>query len=1539
MSVQLIQMPVRFVRQYAGSLDYDEYFATTSARNAYLISPRRWAGMEVADGQTGKRYILNAAKDAWKQAYTEDDFVIGDYVKRSGDSMSGPLIMTGGAAIDSQVTGGSDVLNIGTSNADVINIGYSSSVINIQGTLLYQNVDNLSVKDKLIRLNVGGSAGSGVSSGFEIEEGGTVTGWFSTNSSRNGWDMKAPGSFQMTLGLDLLTANRIIKAPDQSGTIALLSDLSGGYTPLTRALTINGLTQNLTVDRTWTITVTPVLNRTSVSGGAGLTPTIDIASTYIGQASITTVGALSSGSLATGFTPIANVLLANSTISGVALGGNLFTLTFGTHLTGTSYNGSSAVTIGTDATNLNTPGTIVARDGSGNFTAGTITAALVGNASTASTLQTARNISITGDIAWTVSFDGSGNVTAAGTLASVNANVGTWGSATQVAQFVVNAKGLVTGVSNVTITPAASSITGGAALTKTDDTNVTLTLGGTPSAALLVATSLTLGWTGTLADGRIASSSNWNTAYTNRIATFTVTGNSGAATFSSNVLNIPTYTFNGLSPMTTAGDIIYGGASGVGTRLAAGSATQVLHGGTTPSWSAVSLTADISGILASTNGGSGVNNAGTLTWGSGGTLGTAAYTSVGAYEVPLTFSTGLTRSTNTITVNTTQNIVALSNLTTNGFVKTNLSNGTLSVDLNTYLTANQTITLSGDVSGSGTTAIATAIGANKVLNAMINSVAWSKITSTPTTISGYGITDGVVVSSTYYIGTTLNTFNRASASQTLTGVSIDGTAASETLNTVSIRGSTFNGNVAFGVSAINSWGGNYRAIQVGFMGAIFSNNNSGGGDTYLTSNGYFSGSAWIRSSSASVQPTTFVISDGILGFYVNATGSVGSSYSPTEVFHINNTGTITLGIWNGTAISNSYLANSTISGIALGGNLAQLQPGTHLSMDGTGVYYGNATRIISTDATSAATASTIMSRDASGDVFIRLLRTEYTSAGGTNAYFLTQNAIGAGGGTDNYARPMSLASVTSSIQGAASGTWGINISGAAANSTLWNGVAYGGPYLPLAGGTLTGGLIGTTGQFTGALNSNTTIQVGAWNALTYTSGTDLKIGGYNASQWTALNFYTNGSLRFNINSSGTGYFYGALQSATEIDILGGNSYIAYRPDNAWWWGWKMDASNFLNYSVNGGSTLVSFGSTGNIATTGNSISITPSTTTSNSYTGYNNTNGSFYVGKEGSGGGSMLIGSTAYAAVIANYGSTVPIQFGTNNTIRLSIGGGTDHVFGFGTSSPITSSGYSTINLDAASSGSIIELSIGGVRKLQITGTNTNSYFYAPSGIGLNFYTNGALTLNLDTSQNAIFSSSITLGTVANGQGLSVRSGGYSIGHIGGVYSVHDYAYAAAAGDFVVARNVTAGYSNTNLILANQNNGHIYFSFGTGNNDTVKAYITNAGDAYANSFTPLSDRRIKTEIRSNPSFKNIEKIKARLYEKGGRIEAGYYAQDVIGILDCAVSKTIHGYYALSYDSVHTAKIARLETVYEKQEKRISRLEKQVVKLGGSVENI
>ena len=61
-------------------------------------------------------------------------------------------------------------------------------------------------------------------------------------------------------------------------------------------------------------------------------------------------------------------------------------------------------------------------------------------------------------------------------------------------------------------------------------------------------------WNGvSIADNRIASSANWNTAYTNRITSLTTTGSSGASTLISNTLNIPNYTLSGLGgqPLAT----------------------------------------------------------------------------------------------------------------------------------------------------------------------------------------------------------------------------------------------------------------------------------------------------------------------------------------------------------------------------------------------------------------------------------------------------------------------------------------------------------------------------------------------------------------------------------------------------------------------------------------------------------------------------------------------------------------------------------------------------------------------------------------------------------------------------------------------------------------------------------------------------------------------------------------------------------------------------------------------------------------------------
>jgi hypothetical protein len=71
-----------------------------------------------------------------------------------------------------------------------------------------------------------------------------------------------------------------------------------------------------------------------------------------------------------------------------------------------------------------------------------------------------------------------------------------------------------------------------AALTKTDDANVTLTLGGTPSAALLQATSITVGWAGTLSAARggfgiSVAASNGVPLFATGVPTFTGTTGTG----------------------------------------------------------------------------------------------------------------------------------------------------------------------------------------------------------------------------------------------------------------------------------------------------------------------------------------------------------------------------------------------------------------------------------------------------------------------------------------------------------------------------------------------------------------------------------------------------------------------------------------------------------------------------------------------------------------------------------------------------------------------------------------------------------------------------------------------------------------------------------------------------------------------------------------------------------------------------------------------------------------------------------------------------
>lgn len=124
--------------------------------------------------------------------------------------------------------------------------------------------------------------------------------------------------------------------------------------------------------------------------------------------------------------------------------------TLGTIVRANTNNGVIAVNIVSPLfveVSTNTANTLALRDGSGNFAAGTITAALTGNASTATALQTARAIN-------GVNFDGTAAIT-------VTAAAGTLTGATLAANVLASSLTSVGTLAGLTVTaPITGSVTG-----------------------------------------------------------------------------------------------------------------------------------------------------------------------------------------------------------------------------------------------------------------------------------------------------------------------------------------------------------------------------------------------------------------------------------------------------------------------------------------------------------------------------------------------------------------------------------------------------------------------------------------------------------------------------------------------------------------------------------------------------------------------------------------------------------------------------------------------------------------------------------------------------------------------------------------------------------------------------------------------------------------------------------------------------------------------------------------------------------------------
>ena len=262
-------------------------------------------------------------------------------------------------------------------------------------------------------------------------------------SNINSYDIVTIGAQQTlshkTLDLSVFTGFGVTFNGSSSGSIRLSAPASAGLSTLFLPTTSGTL---VSTGDTGVITSNMIadlnITNTDVAVGAA-----------ISYSKLNLTGSIANNDIASG-AGIAVSKLAASTISGISLGNNLNSLTAGSFVSynsGTTYNGSTAITVSVAATTANTANTIVARSASGDFTAGTISAT---NLTASQTIQ-AENTNITQLTATNGNFSGivtatngnfSGIVTAtsltAGTVSVTNISI------TQVNATNGNFSGIVT---------------------------------------------------------------------------------------------------------------------------------------------------------------------------------------------------------------------------------------------------------------------------------------------------------------------------------------------------------------------------------------------------------------------------------------------------------------------------------------------------------------------------------------------------------------------------------------------------------------------------------------------------------------------------------------------------------------------------------------------------------------------------------------------------------------------------------------------------------------------------------------------------------------------------------------------------------------------------------------------------------------------------------------------------------------------------------------------------------------------------------------
>jgi hypothetical protein len=481
------------------------------------------------------------------------------YVDTAISAVSTTSIAQGNSNI-SVVDSGTGTVTVTVDGSTALTVDATGVVVagnfTVSGTTTTVNSNAISLADNIITLNSDATGAPSQNAGIEVERGDETNVQIRWNEGSDTWTFTNDGAVYNPLavntdGLAEGSTNQYFTNTRARGALSGSSGTGLSYNSGTGTFSLGSIPNSS-------------LSNTSV--------TIGSTSTALGATSTTLAGLTSVTS--TGFTgALTGNVTGNVTGSSGSTTGNAATVTNGVYTTDTGtvtstmiandtivnadINSAAAIvdtklatiaTAGkvsnsaTTAASANTASAIVARDASGNFTAGTITAALTGNvtgaltgnastATSAAAWTTARTITLAGDLSGSVSIDGSTNVTLTATVAGDTVALGTDTTGNYVAAGAVSGSGL-----------SGSASSEGSTFTVTSNA----TSANTPSTIVFRDAS------GNFTAGTITAALTGNTAGTH---TGAVVGNASTATTLATARAIQGVNFDGSAAITvvTAG--------------------------------------------------------------------------------------------------------------------------------------------------------------------------------------------------------------------------------------------------------------------------------------------------------------------------------------------------------------------------------------------------------------------------------------------------------------------------------------------------------------------------------------------------------------------------------------------------------------------------------------------------------------------------------------------------------------------------------------------------------------------------------------------------------------------------------------------------------------------------------------------------------------------------------------------------------------------------------------------------------------------------